>query len=96
MEFDLLGKYILVDGQIVGGNSGGPVILPADFKIWVENGQLKWLNNAQDNFVIGIVSQSGNAGLSVVFSTDYILDLVNAFEKRIISVESNVFQIKAD
>jgi len=72
---DFEGKIFLVDGLIVGGNSGGPVIMPTDFKIWAEKGQLKWLEGTE-NSVIGVVSQVGPSGLSVVFSSDYVLDLM--------------------
>jgi len=92
-DTELKGKIYLVDGFIVGGNSGGPVVIPNDLKIWVENGQLKWLGNPIDQ-TIGVVSQVGPHGLTVVFSSDFILELIEAFDKRVISFDGNRFQLK--
>lgn len=76
----LKGKLLIVDGLIVGGNSGGPVVLPSGvrFKYDADKG-FQHSVGQQKNLVIGIVSSSiGSSGINIVYSSDYILDLINA------------------
>lgn len=76
------GKLLLVDGLIVGGNSGGPVILPYGIKTRVnpETGQFEYLKEPIKNLVIGIVSSVlGPSGLSIAFSSDYIGELIDLY-----------------
>jgi hypothetical protein len=88
------GKIYFIDSVIVPGNSGGPVMLPALVKTLLKpDGQLAWLNNPTHNRIIGVVSQSTSAGLGVVYSSDYIIELIEAFEKKIVDVNGNAFQI---
>jgi len=75
------GKLIIVDGLIVGGNSGGPVVLPAGvrFKFDDKSG-FKYTKGPQENLVIGIVSSSlGASGINVIYSSDYIKELIEKF-----------------
>lgn len=89
------GKVYLVDGLIVGGNSGGPVILPSTLKFLSrKDGQLSWLTNPTENYVIGLVSQTVQGGLSLVYSSDYIRDAIEIFENRVARIDGNVFYFK--
>ncbi|MDB5091547.1 MAG: hypothetical protein JWR09_5541 [Mucilaginibacter sp.] len=74
----LYGKIILIDGYIVGGNSGGPVFTPRDKIISDPK-----VNLGQVNYVIGIVSSVyNNTGVSVLYSSDYIKDLIYQYTKN--------------
>lgn len=74
----LYGKIILIDGYIVGGNSGGPVFTPRDKNISDPK-----VNLGQSNYVIGIVSSVyNNTGISVIYSSDYIKDLIYQYTKN--------------
>jgi hypothetical protein len=69
-------KIFLVDGLIIGGNSGGPVVNPQEPKFRVYNGKLEYTNN-MPNYIIGIVSMGfENTGLSVIYSCDHILEII--------------------
>lgn len=77
------GKIVIVDGLIVPGNSGGPVIIPAETKVRVnpESKQFQYSSMPTQNLVIGIVSTGlGTSGLTAVVSSDYILDLINTYQ----------------
>jgi len=87
----LEGKVCLVDGLIVPGNSGGPVILPSDLRVRRDpvNNQLQVATQNLKNLVIGIVSMSlANSGLSLVFASDYIIEIIDAFTARFKSLLS--------
>ena len=78
------GKIIIIDGLIVGGNSGSPVVIPSEikFKLDEKTSNLQNTNKESENLVLGIVSSSiGNSGVNVVFSSDYILELINQMDK---------------
>jgi len=82
----LEGKLLVVDGLIVPGNSGGPVVLPADLKVRRDpnTNQLQFATEQLKNYVIGIVSGSlDGSGLTLVYSVDYVLEVLDAFEKKI-------------
>lgn len=77
------GKFVVVDGLIVPGNSGGPVIIPAETKVRVDPGtkQFQYTTEPTRNFVIGMVSMAlGGSGLTVVVSSDYILELLDKLQ----------------
>ena len=80
----LEGKLLLIDGLIVPGNSGGPVIIPSMVKTRVDSaGQRQWWNRASENMIIGILSGNfGDSGLSLVYSSNYISQVVDAFLKQ--------------
>lgn len=78
------GKILLVDGLLVPGNSGGPVILASELKVRRDpkTNQLQFATTQTKNYVIGIVSSGlGPSGLTVVYSSDYIQDLVEQYLK---------------
>lgn len=73
----LSAKFFVVDGLIIGGNSGGPIISPRDFYYKVNNNQLQSLMYKSENNIIGIVSFGWEGtGLTVIYPCDYILDLI--------------------
>lgn len=71
-------KFYLVDGLIIGGNSGGPIISPKDFYYTVnEKHELQSVNYKVANLIIGIVSSGWpGTGLTVIYPCDYILELL--------------------
>jgi hypothetical protein len=80
----LRGKLLLVDGLIVPGNSGGPVLLPAGESFGRDSttGQFQ-IRMTTSNRIIGIVSSIlGPSGLSIAYSSDYIDELIEALLKR--------------
>jgi S1-C subfamily serine protease len=73
------GKIFIVDGLIIPGNSGGPVVLSQEVVWFVINGQLKHLKGPK-NYFIGIVSNIyTNTGLTTIFSSDNILEVIRKF-----------------
>jgi hypothetical protein len=75
------GKLIIVDGLWVPGNSGGPVIVPFGVRERINptTQQPESSTPHMQNIVIGIQSSSfGNAGLSIVYSSEYILELLES------------------
>jgi len=80
------GKILIVDGLIQHGNSGSPVLLAGGTKVRHNptTGGLEFSNVEIHNLVCGIVSfevvgidgQPGS-GLTAVYSSDYILDVLN-------------------
>lgn len=75
------GKYFLVDGLIIGGNSGGPIVHPNERKYKVVDGRFQYTNIEIPNLIFGIVSSSlGNTGISVIFSCDHIIEVLNQYK----------------
>lgn len=79
IDRELRGKLILLDGTLVNGNSGGPVILPAGRRERIaEQGGVERTQGVIPNLVVGVQSQSVvEAGISVAFSSEYVLELIN-------------------
>ena len=75
------GKLIIVDGLIVGGNSGSPVVLPSEIRFKLdEKSGFQYTKGPLENIVLGIVSSKlGNSGISIVYSSDYIKELIDKF-----------------
>lgn len=74
------GKIFIVDGLIIPGNSGGPVILSQEITWFQIDGVLKHLQNPK-NYFIGIVSNIySNTGLTTIFSADNILEVISQFQ----------------
>ncbi len=75
------GKLIIVDGLIVGGNSGGPVVLPAEIRFKTdEKSGFQFTKGPLENLVLGIVSMSiSSSGINIIYSSDYILELIEEF-----------------
>lgn len=71
-------KFFLVDGLIIGGNSGGPIICPRDFYYKIDDKhELQSVNYKIANLIIGIVSFGWpDTGLTVIYPCDYILELI--------------------
>jgi hypothetical protein len=81
----IAGAVMLVDGLITNGNSGGPIVLSTDLKLRrdPDTKQLQFATAQPQNWVIGIVSMSlGTSGLTLVYSSDFILAGVEAFSKE--------------
>jgi hypothetical protein len=77
------GKYLIVDGLITNGNSGGPVVLVGGGRMRlakVGNAyHQQFLDEPIQNLVIGVVSGVlDGSGLSVVVSSDYLLDFLDS------------------
>jgi hypothetical protein len=84
-EIILAGKLLIIDGLVVPGNSGGPVILPSVVKTRINPETQKWLHlaKATENLVIGILSGGfGQSGLSYSFSSDYIIEIIQEYFKK--------------
>jgi hypothetical protein len=77
------GKFLIVDGLIVPGNSGGPVLLVGGVRTHQDpvTNQLEFTNKPLENDVIGVVSLGLGGGLTVVVSSDYVLDLIDSLGK---------------
>ncbi len=76
----LQGKILIIDGLIVNGNSGGPIILPSLIKTRIDSTtkKLQHWTKASENQIIGIQSgKFGTSGLSYAFSSDYIVESIN-------------------
>jgi len=79
------GKFVIVDGLIVPGNSGSPVVLVGGIRSRrdPQTNQLQFSTKPIPNLVIGVVSGSlGGSGLSVVISVDYVLDLLKELSSK--------------
>lgn len=73
------GKLLLIDGLIVPGNSGGPVVFPGAgaFGRDPKTGQVM-MKSAGSSKVLGIVSTGlGPSGLSYAYATDYFRSLID-------------------
>jgi hypothetical protein len=79
------GKFLIVDGLIVGGNSGGPVLLVGGDRMRLaeieHSGKYRqeFLTEPIKNYVTGVVSLGLGGGLTAVVSSDYLLELLNTF-----------------
>jgi S1-C subfamily serine protease len=85
VEVRLAGKLLIIDGLIVPGNSGGPVVLPSVIKTRInpETGKWEHWTKPSDNQVIGILSGGfGPSGLSYSYSSDYIVEAIDKFLAR--------------
>jgi hypothetical protein len=76
------GKFLVVDGLIVNGNSGGPVVLVGGGRVRLveieHTGKYdqQFLNAPIPNLVTGVVSYALGGGLTAVVSSDYLIDLL--------------------
>ena len=83
-EVNITGKLLIIDGLIVPGNSGGPVILPSIIKNRINPETKKWeyLTKPTENLVIGVLSGNfGKSGLSIVYCADYIVETIDQLLK---------------
>jgi S1-C subfamily serine protease len=81
----LTGTLLLVDGLVLPGNSGGPVIVPTDLKFRRNptTNALEVANLRMKNLVVGIVSFGLNesSGLTLIYGADYIVELVEELDQ---------------
>jgi hypothetical protein len=78
------GKFLVVDGLIVPGNSGGPVTLVGGIRTRRDpkTNELQYTDKPIPNLVLGVVSCGlGPSGLTIVVSSDYVLELVESLSK---------------
>jgi hypothetical protein len=77
------GKLLLIDGLIVPGNSGGPVVLPAGGRFGHDSASGKFqIRMSNSSRIIGVVSSIlGPSGLSIAYSTDYVNELIESLLK---------------
>jgi len=83
-------KMLVVDGLIVPGNSGGPVVLPSELKIRrnPKTKQIEFGTSQTQNFVLGVVSMGiADSGLTICFSSDYALELVESLRSELVGQE---------
>jgi len=74
------GKFFLVDGLIIGGNSGGPIVRAKERKFRVIDGQFSYTKGEIPNLILGIVSYGmNNTGISVIYSSDHIIEVFEQF-----------------
>lgn len=81
----LTGKLLIIDGLIVPGNSGGPVILPSIIKTRInpETQQWEYMTKPTENLVVGVLAGGfGLSGLSYSYSSDYVVETINQFLKK--------------
>jgi S1-C subfamily serine protease len=73
------GKFLVVDGLIVPGNSGGPVVLAGGIRVRHDpvTNQFQVSSQSIKNYVAGVVSYGLGGGLTLV-SSDYLLDLLQS------------------
>jgi hypothetical protein len=84
-EVKLEGKLLIIDGLIVGGNSGGPVILPSVIKTRINPETQHWERSTKpsENLVIGVLAGGfEQSGLSYVYSSDYIIETIDEHLKN--------------
>lgn len=73
----VVGSFFIIDGLIIGGNSGSPIVVPKEFKTRIRNNEVQTSATPIPNLIIGIQSMSiDNTGLAIAYSSDNILDLV--------------------
>lgn len=74
------GKIFLVDGNIIGGNSGGPIILGRQ-PVYATGGSIVTEDyKARGNVIVGIVSQGKpNTGINIIYGCDYIKELIKDY-----------------
>jgi hypothetical protein len=86
---ELHGNLLIVDGLILPGNSGGPVILPSELKVrrHPRTNQLQFASAQTQNYCIGLVSSGIPAsGLTIVYACDYLLELMRLYTNMLLSV----------
>jgi len=81
----LTGKLLVIDGLIMPGNSGGPVVLPSVVRSRInsESKRLEFMSEPSKNLVIGILASGlGPSGLSCTYASDYVVDTINEYLKK--------------
>lgn len=90
-EITLDGKFLVVDGLITNGNSGGPVVLVGGLRTRrdPQTNQLQFLTSPIQNYVIGVVSMGLGGGLTAVVSSDYLLELLQSASEAHLTVQDS-------
>jgi hypothetical protein len=80
INLTLEGKFLVVDGLIVPGNSGGPVVLVGGSRFRVDpvSHGVQGTTEPVKNYVVGVVSYALGGGLTAVVSSDYLLELLQS------------------
>jgi hypothetical protein len=80
VDLTLEGKFLVVDGLIVPGNSGGPVVLMGGsrFRVDPASHAVQGTTEPIKNYVAGVVSLALGGGLTVVVSSDYLFELLQS------------------
>jgi hypothetical protein len=81
----LTGKILVIDGLIMPGNSGGPVVLSSVVKTRINPESKKWeyVTEPSKNLVIGILTGGfGPSGLSYTYACDYVVETINDYLER--------------
>lgn len=79
-EFILDKKFFLVDGKIINGNSGGPVIVPRNHKLLSMRNTDTYRTLEVDNHVIGIVASGRlDSGIYIIYACDYAKEIIENF-----------------
>jgi hypothetical protein len=80
VDLTLEGKFLVVDGLIVPGNSGGPVVLMGGSRYRVDpvSHGVQGTTEPIKNYVAGVVSLALGGGLTAVVSSDYLLELLQS------------------
>jgi len=81
----LTGTLVLVDGLVLPGNSGGPVVVVSDLKLRrnATTNAVEVANAQMKNFVVGVVSLSlhESSGLTLVYGADYVIEIVEELDQ---------------
>lgn len=82
-KLNLKGKFFIVDGLLIGGNSGSPIINPKEVKTYFSSSSnFSARQQFIHNYVVGILSLGvPGTGLSIIYSSDYILELIREFKR---------------
>jgi hypothetical protein len=73
------GNFYLVDGLIIGGNSGGPVLSPNRTSLNFTENKQNIVRTRRATAIIGIVSMVlDGTGIAVIYSSNNILELIDA------------------
>jgi hypothetical protein len=74
------GAFFLIDGLIIGGNSGGPVISKRKNTEFIDINGTHHSVEPLIPYVLGIVSRTiGNTGLTIVVASDEIIKTIDEF-----------------
>lgn len=80
IEVKTEGSTFIVDGNIIGGNSGGPIVTSKEIK-FIEVDKTHLSTHGLENYIIGIVSSIWNStGITLIFSSDNILEVIRQFK----------------
>jgi hypothetical protein len=80
-RLQISGKIFLVDGNIIGGNSGGPIVTGRQ-SVTRSGGASSSGQMQMKNVVIGVVSQGiARTGINIIYGCDYIFELLTFYRQ---------------